>query len=402
VGSGVRVGLPECGRPGHKGSHVTLNGVYGSPGHVRQRYRCYPPEGRAHTFVGIMAREVVSAGVCEACENHLERHQGPTMPRRYRYPARAQAAALVAVGKGEPYASAARKARLWARQEPTADDDGGQLVANWVEVLGPAILAHYAEVEWPETLLLDSTNFFVPDHQNGGTKQAFAVMAAYGYPAAGGRGRAWAVSVSPTATRQDWRTFLDALPGAPRLFVSDKAGATLAAVKGCWSGADQPVHHRCEWHLRDNVVKLMRPYGLTSYGSPEMELLNDAFHSPAGWSAFKDAMQPYRNVREWIGREDKVVTPQVARRHQIPAHYSVSAVERTISRLKEMLEPRRFCFRNATRTNHLVGLMRLELNGQANERDYAEIIRTHLQTHGGRPGRQLVIKDPRGIYSLRP
>jgi len=184
--------------------------------------------------------------------------------------------------------------------------------------------------------------------------------------------------------------------------VSDKAGATLAAVKARWPGAGQPAHYRCEWYRRDNVVKLTRPYGLSGYDSPEMGLLNEAFHSPSGWAAFKDAMQPYRNVREWIGREDKAIAAQVARRHELPAHYSVSAVERTITRLKEMLEARRFCFRNAARTNLLVGLMRLELNGQANERDYAEIIRDHLQARGGQPGRQLAITDTRGIYSLRP
>lgn len=58
-------------------------------------------------------------------------------------------------------------------------------MANWVEVLGPSIFARYAEVERPGSPLVDSTNFFVADHQNGGTKQAFAVMAAYGYHAGG-------------------------------------------------------------------------------------------------------------------------------------------------------------------------------------------------------------------------
>lgn len=67
-----------------------------------------------------------------------------------------------------------------------------------------------------------------------------------------------------------------------------------------------------------------------------------------------------------------------------------------------MLQARRFCFRNAARTNLLVGLMRLELNGQANERHYAEIIRDHLQARGAQPGRQLAITDTRGTYSLRP
>ena len=101
-------------------------------------------------------------------------------------------------------------------------------------------------------------------------------------------------------------------------------------------------------------------------------------------------------------REDKVVSAHVLRRADLPPHYSVAAVERSNTRLKEMLRPRRFCFRNAGRTNRLVGLMRLELNGQGNERDYAVIVRDHLAARGGDPGRQPAVTDKQSEYSIRP
>ena len=50
LGSGAR-GLPRCPDPAHAGGRVTLNGRYGAH-HPRQRYRCYPPQGAAHTFTG--------------------------------------------------------------------------------------------------------------------------------------------------------------------------------------------------------------------------------------------------------------------------------------------------------------------------------------------------------------
>jgi hypothetical protein len=65
---------------------------------------------------------------------------------------------------------------------------GGQLVANWVEVFAPGILAARAEHTWRDTLLLDSTDFRFTDPKIGRLTVAFNVFAAYGYRAVG-RGR---------------------------------------------------------------------------------------------------------------------------------------------------------------------------------------------------------------------
>jgi hypothetical protein len=149
-----------------------LDGVHGPLGRQRQHYRCYFSEGRFHRFTGMLTREVVTGGVCEECENRIARHQGPAHPRHYMDPVRAQAAALVAVGKGESYAAAARRARSSHGRTSTKADGGGQLVANWVEVFGPGILTEHTEHAWPETLLLDATDFKIPDRKTGRLKVA--------------------------------------------------------------------------------------------------------------------------------------------------------------------------------------------------------------------------------------
>jgi hypothetical protein len=394
--------LPRCSRPGHEESRVTLDGVYGTSGPKRQRFRCYPADGSTfHRFAGVMARQVVTEAVCAECDNAVRRHQGPVVAHSYDYPVGVVAAALLAVGKGETYAAAARHARPMTRRRPTARDDGGQLVANWVEVFADQIIGHYAERAWPETLLLDGTAFRVPEPVTGKQKLAFWVLAAYGYPAGARRGSLWALMASPQGAQGDWLRLLSAFDGAPTMVIADDAGAAAAGARLRWAGQDQPAITRCEWHLRDNALKLMGAYGLGP-GSALQALLGSAFTSPAGWQAFKDKAAPYRHLAAWVARNNGVVTTQVARRHLLPAHHSLAAVEATLAHVGQRIERRVPLLRNEARTNLLLGLMRLDVNGLADERSYRSIIRRHLDAHQGKPAPQLEILDPRGLPSLRP
>jgi len=360
-----------------------------------------PHMARFHRFTGVLTREVVSSGMCEECENRIARHQGPSHPRHYMDPVRAQAAALVAVGKGESYAAAARRTRLLQGRVPTKADDGGQLVANWVEVFAPAILAAHAEHTWPDTLLLDSTDFRFTDPKTGRLTVAFNVLAAYGYPTVG-RGRLWAALASPTATRHDWLRLLSDIPGeGPRKVITDKAGATAAAVRLRWPTSRGPFFARCEWHLRENALSLMSTYRLTGHENPAMAVLNTAFHSEAGWLAFREMAAVCPNLDAWARTQHEQVLAQARARANLPAHYSISAIEPAIAKLHDLLESRCFALRNASRTNLLLGLMRLDLNGVADERCYATVIRQTIEASSGRTARQLSIIDPRGKYSLR-
>ena len=51
----------------------------------------------------------------------------------------------------------------------------------------------------------------------------------------------------------------------------DEDVSIIAAVTKVWPNA---FIKRCEHHLRKSVMKKMSRYGMTSYGRPEMALLN--------------------------------------------------------------------------------------------------------------------------------
>jgi len=63
-------------------------GRYGAPGRERQRFRCFPSDGPAHTFTEPLPRRVAAHDDCVECERTIAAHQGLQAPRCYRFPAR--------------------------------------------------------------------------------------------------------------------------------------------------------------------------------------------------------------------------------------------------------------------------------------------------------------------------
>jgi hypothetical protein len=128
-------------------------------------------------------------GVCPTCDSQLEAHQGPSAPWRYDYLVEEIAASLLALGQGETYTAVAERARAQAWNGRRAYHRGpttvvnGQLVANWLATFGPVVCEPRRETGWPETLVLDSTEFVHTDRWTGQRSQLFTVPAAYGYPA---------------------------------------------------------------------------------------------------------------------------------------------------------------------------------------------------------------------------
>ena len=393
VGSGAQ-GLEPC--PDHADGRVTKNGLYGSEPHRRQLYRCYPADGSSpHSFTGVTARLVAEAGACDHCENPVAAHQGPRVAHGYQFPVAQAAAALAMVGQGVSYTEAADRARVRSRR--SRRDAGAQMVANWVEVLGPVVSAPYAEQSWPESLVLDSTWFMVTNRRTGGTSLAFQVLGAYGYPLGERRGRTWALRASPQGRQADWEALLRSLPGVPRLVVCDDDRAIRNAVAAVWPTTTVKL---CEHHLRARALDKMKPYRMTAYGHPMMELLNDAFRDATGWNAFKAAATPVQ-LNAWASSVDAQVSAQVALRATLPQHHSTGALDEVLAKVREFMEPRAFCYRNAERTNRMLELVRLRLNRTDDPVTYASAIREHLAANGGRLARQGSIRDPRGHYSLR-
>jgi len=78
------------------------------------------------------------------------------------YQVKEMAAALVDVAKGVTYTEVARRvqADYWGvagsgRLSPLSVE-GGQAIADWLNLFGPTISANYAEDHWPETVVLDA------------------------------------------------------------------------------------------------------------------------------------------------------------------------------------------------------------------------------------------------------
>ena len=133
----------------------------------------------------------------------------------------------------------------------------------------------------------------------------------------------------------------------------------------------------------------------------EIDKLENRGYADNGIQAFKDAAAPYRHLAAWVARNDGAVTAQVARRHLLAAHHSLAAVEAVLTHVGQHIDRRVPLLRNEARTNLLLGLMRLDLNGLADERSYRSIIRRHLAACHGKPPPQLEIVDPKGLPSLR-
>lgn len=83
-----------------------------------------------------------------------------------------------------------------------------------------------------------------------------------------------------------------------------------------------------------------------------------------------------------------LVRSQNSVRDQLPAHHSTAALDTALGTVRDRLDSRSFVQRNARRTNLTLGLMRLDLNGQANLRNYTQLLRKHLEDNHGRPTRQ--------------
>lgn len=321
---------------------------------------------------------------------------GPLVARRYEFPVKEAAHALILVGQGMSYTEAANRARVdrgRASREAVA-----QLVANWVETLGPVVCAPHRVTHWPETVVLDSTNFIVTNAHTGERSQAFAILGAWGYEAGETTGRALALWASPLARGANWLEFLARAEGEPRLVVSDGSTTIEGAVARAWPGA---YHKLCEHHLYELAKGHLRTYGRSSFGSTEMALLNAAFQSVSDWRAFRRVVRELTTLDAWAGSLDSAVTDQARRRKSLPDHHSTGALDAALQRVRDIVKPRAFCYRNAERTNRMLELVRLRLNLADNAEHYARSIRQHLDAGGGRLVRQGAIRDRRGAPLLR-
>ena len=338
--------------------------------------------------------------MCSQCENHVHVHQRPVSVHRGYYQVREITSALVAIANGITYAETARRvqANYWgvAGSGRLSKDthEGGQTIADWLNLYGPTISAHYAETEWPETIVLDSTEYQYTDPQTGNSSQLFVIFTAWGYEAGAARGRLSKVEARPRDQKADWIEFLQSLPGKPKLVVYDRDTAIGLAVAARWQG--KVPTHVCEYHLHTNAVKAWAADEKAGYTPPDRKLLNHAFRSPAEWKAFADAVVASNGptLVGWVTWWNKKLTAQVARRASIPPHYSTGALDRAIDIIRQVTERRKWTFRNKERMNQLLDLVRLRINQQDDAEAWAMLIREYVEGHGGRSPGKRQLADP--------
>lgn len=396
-GSGLRVGVPDC--IDHPGSHVVRDGRYGTP--PRQLWRCTPADGsKEHNFAGPTPRFVADEShTCPACERPVAAHEGATTPTRYEYAVREAAAALAGVGNGLTYTEASLVAR--ARSGRNTAALGAQLACNWVEVATPIVAQPHKETIWPETIVCDSTNFLVTDSWTNQRSQAFAVLAVWGYEAGAASGRLVALRASHQSTGADWWDLFSQLKGTPKLIVADRSTAIHNAAARRWPQQSQPPGWSpvacepfvkwCSHHLYELALAKMKFYRLADVAE-NVEVLKEAFKSPAGWAAFKAMAEGHISLESWCDDVDPWVTPQVAHRATLPAHDANGAVEKALDVVREVIGNRAFTLRNQYRTNQMLELVRLRINRHGDENEYANLLRQHLAA-GGTLGRQLAHRD---------
>lgn len=278
------------------------------------------------------------------------------------------------------------------------------MVAEWVDAWAPAVLEKLAETEQPETLVLDSTDFWWTNSSTRTRRREFAILVAYGYTGPG-KGRVWGIHASPTARAADYEQLLPnlRLPGPPASIVTDDNLAVSPAVAKLWPPVPgqcvpQPFVYACEHHLwlrAKNALEADRAHAPQGYWSRR---LGTAFLRSEGWEEFHDAALRLGATRTWVQNHNQALRLQTSIRHLLPQHHSTSGAEATAQRLRNLYEQRSFSLRNAARTNLLLGLTRLHLNNRDDVNTYHRILREAAEAHLGQPrSSQRLNRDTRGV-----
>jgi hypothetical protein len=325
--------------------------------------------------------------------------EGPGAPAEFEYLVREVASALVSVGRGSSYTDAAKRVRLRANRGKTSDERevvGGQTVAEWMADFVPAVARRHRVEEWPAVLVLDSTRFRW-SNWGGETFDLFTVMGAYGYDEDGDHGRLLGFHAAPYGDAGYWAQFLTSVPGMPQVVVCDRDFAIIEAVKRVWN-RQVPVH-LCEYHMLERGRLALAKDGL-GWGSELNTLLHASLQTPEGWEAYATAVEEHpaaENATKWVHHWDARMRVQTERRDSLPPVRSNGAIEDPLSRVRRVIEPRQWTYRNRARMNLLLELMRLAQLRVDNVTSYAADIRAYLKEHNGRPPRAYrAIYDPWG------
>jgi hypothetical protein len=291
----------------HAGGYVWFDGVYSTNQvHQRTRFKCAPhpdqnqadgsPGWKRHPFYVQMPRReplrtlATLDRICDECEHLLVRSEGPVTPHRFIFSAREAAKVLVKVATGETYRDASREVRDIANRFVATGANGhgiasnnGSLAADYLDLFADVVYDHYKPAAWPEIVALDALPFRVRDWVKGksipGGKPVASILGAFGYPAAGKKGRVWHLAISGGLDRLSWVAFLRSMPTDPNKpptwVVCDDDAAIQGAVKVVWPEATIYIS---DGHIQRNGLDRIRG----DFGGRRTEVETAIEHSTSG------------------------------------------------------------------------------------------------------------------------
>ncbi len=229
-----------------------------------------------------------------------------------------------------------------------------------------------------------------------------------------------------------WTAFLTSWPGQPQVVVADRAPEPRAGVAAAWNGPamlGRPEFVHCRWHLAKNLRaavaedladldprQLPRTAKLASARTHPVHLAApQAFDTPTTWRAFDDLARielddahlrltrkdgRLSRTRRWLTDNELLVLTQQARRPDRLGPEATGPLEAEIHSIRGTLHRRAQTLRNRPRTNLLLRLVVAGRRGQANDRLWAEKVRSHLEALDGIPQQQRRMVERRGAQTL--
>jgi hypothetical protein len=319
--------MPVCSRPGHRDHKVVKDGTYSSP--PRQRYRCTGRDGSFHRFIPPLPRFVAPSSFGESRGNPSDMRMGAVAARGFSFSLADIARALAGVGAGMTYAEAADRARVASGRTRLSAGSGGALVAQWIDIFAPLLLASVQQPGWPDRVLL---GHFTP-----------------------GPGR--------NQRRPEPRIVCRVIIGVDSL-----AGI---GVLGVHASRD---HASSAWsNLGDAVSPGARPR--TVYGRGDVRTVQAVKHL---WLEPSDAAASFPEVINL--QHDRPPTGATTELRRALTH-AVARFDEVCRRLTEIFELRHYALGNPVRTNLALGLMKLHSNG-VGERLIYDLLLDHASATG--------------------
>jgi hypothetical protein len=397
---------PVC--PLHPRARVKRNGYYGKD----KQYVLWRFAGgggdRPHQIRPELSSRLVGGahGHCEECQRPWEATDGMPQATGDRFILAEKARALVSMGQGASYRSAALGARRQARHQDSNRWHSGdwRMGGDWVAQYAPIVAEPHLPTRWPTAIAVDELDVRVKLKRADGSAvqrgaHRYSILAVVGYEP-GRPGRLWRLHAAPDGGVGDWKNLFSLLDGQPEIVVFDQALAASAAVAQMWPDTRR---YLCCWHLYNNALKHLKRAKLATNNHDVFRALDEfTFMDPWAMVCFRRALQGARRARprdEHLERLERTLNynrDDIWRAVAEPHHpRTIAGVEEVLDAVRKRIGDRARNFKNLPRLNCLLALIQLDLLGVANDKHYARLLReNHLAYNGTPPPRRTLDRAP--------